>query len=166
MNVDTRVEPLEGTLPTVEWRWDLETDILSGGFRALAGGRGLEGSVELSDDEGSVIVLDVAGGVVCGLDVVVWPEVDTVPGLAAPAAARLGRVVVPGRPARPEVSALEVDTTLSISASPDERTVHIRIGARREVEPVRVADQLIVELDHKRRLAGFWLLGVPPFVPD
>ena len=101
MNVETRVEPLEGALPGVAWRWDPETDILSGGFRAIAGGRGLEGSVELSDDEGSVIVLDVAGGVVCGLDVVVWPEVDSVPGLAPPAAARLGRVVVPGRPARP-----------------------------------------------------------------
>ena len=34
MNIDTRVEPLEGRLPTVEWRWDVETDILSGGFRA------------------------------------------------------------------------------------------------------------------------------------
>ena len=37
MNIDTRVEPLEGRLPTVEWRWDVETDILSGGFRAALG---------------------------------------------------------------------------------------------------------------------------------
>ena len=100
MNIETRVEPLEGTLPTVVWRWDVETDILSGSFRRVVGGTGLEGSVELSDDEGSVVVLDVAGGILCGLDVVVWPEVDTVPGLAPPNGARTGRVVVPGRPAR------------------------------------------------------------------
>jgi hypothetical protein len=165
MNVETRVEPLEGTLPTVQWRWDVETDILSGGFRGVVGTDGLEGSVELSDEEGSVVVLDVAGGVVCGLDVVVWPEVDTVPGLAPPAGARTGRVVVPGRPARQGVSAVEVDTTLTVSATPDERTVHLRIGSRREVEVIRVADHLLVELDHKRRLAGFWLTEVPPFAP-
>lgn len=165
MNIETRVEPLDGTLPTVEWRWDAETDILSGSFRGVVGGSGLEGSVELSDDEGSVVVLDVAGGMLCGLDVVVWPEVDTVPGLAPPAGARAGRVVVPGRPARQGVSAVEVDTTLTISATPDERTVHLRIGSRRDVEVVRVADHLLVELDHKRRLAGFWLTEVPPFAP-
>lgn len=165
MNVETRVEPLEGALPTVEWRWDTETDILSGGFRTRPQGSGLDGSVELTDEEGSVVVLDVAGGVLCGLDVVVWPEVDTVPGLAPPATPRTGRVLVPGRPARQGVSAVEVDTTLSVSATPDERTVHIRIGTRRDVEVVRVADRFLVELDHGRRLAGFWLTEVPPFTP-
>ncbi len=165
MNVETKVEPLTGPLPAVEWRWDTETDILSGGFAGPAGGSGFEGSVELTDEEGSVVVLDVAGGVLRGLDVVVWPEVDTVPGLAPPANPRHGRVVVPGRPARQGVSAVEVDTTLSVSATPDERTVHIRIGTRREVEVVRVADRFYVELDHGRRLAGFWLTEVPPFSP-
>lgn len=165
MNVETRVEPLEGTLPTVAWRWDVETDILSGGFRHGIGKGGQEASVELSDDEGSVVVLDVAGGVLCGLDVVVWPEVDTVPGLAPPSGARPGRVVLPSKAARQAVSAVEVDTTLSVSATPDEKIVHLRIGGRREVEVVRVADHLLVELDHKRRLAGFWLTEVPPFAP-
>ena len=98
MNIDTRVEPLEGRLPTVEWRWDVETDILSGGFRAALGDGGQEGSVELSDEEGSVVVLDVAGGVLCGLDVVVWPEVDTVPGLAPPAGARICLLMLPPPP--------------------------------------------------------------------
>ena len=109
--------------------------------------------------------LDVAGGVLCGLDVVVWPEVDTVPGLAPPAGARSGRVVLPTKSARQVVSAVEVDTTLSVSATPDEKVVHLRIGGRRDVEVVRVADHLLVELDHKRRLAGFWLTEVPPFAP-
>lgn len=165
MNIDTRVDPIDGPLPAVRWQWDTETDILSGGFRATLGGEGQEGSVELSDEEGSVVVLDVAGGILCGLDVVVWPEVDTVPGLAPPPVARPGRVLLPNRSNRQAVSAVEVDTTLTISATPDERTVHLRIGGRRDVEVIRVADHLLVELDHKRRLAGFWLTEVPPFVP-
>jgi len=165
MNVETRVEPLEGRLPPVQWRWDVETDILSGGFRQAAGLTGQEGSIELSDEEGSVVVLDVVGGVLCGLDVVVWPEVDTVPGLAPPPGARDGRVLLPSRSTKRGVSAVEVDTSLSLSATPDEKVVHLRIGSRREVEVVRVADHLMVELDHKRRLAGFWLTEVPPFVP-
>jgi hypothetical protein len=165
MNVDTRVEPLEGKLPAVEWRWDIETDILSGGFRSAVGSGGREGTVELSDEEGSVLVLDVLDGVLCGLDVVVWPEVDTVPGLAPPDGARAGRVLLPSKASRQTVSAVEVDTTLSVSATPDEKIVHLRIGGRREVEVVRVADHLLVELDHKRRLAGFWLTEVPPFAP-
>lgn len=165
MNVETRVEPISGAVPSVEWRWDTETDILSGGFRGAAGSGGLDGSVELTDEEGSVIVLDVVGGVLSGLDVVVWPEVDTVPGLSPPAGPRPGRVVIPGRSARQGASAVEVDTTLSLSATPDERTVHVRIGSRRDVEVVQVADRLLVELDHNRRLAGFWLTDVPPFAP-
>lgn len=165
MNVDTRVEALDGPVPAVQWRWDVETDILSGGFRPGADRGSQEGSVELSDEEGSVVVLDVVDGVLCGLDVVVWPEVDTVPGLAPPAGARTGRVVLPTRSARKGVSAVEVDTTLTVSTTPDEKVVHLRIGSRREVEVIRVADHLLVELDHKRRLAGFWLTEVPPFAP-
>jgi hypothetical protein len=164
MTVDTRVEPLAGPLPGIAWHWDPETDILSGGFHVDEGAGGLDGSVELADDEGSVAVVDVAQGVVCGLDVVVWPEVHVVPELAPPDASA-GRVVVPARSSRPGIASLEVDSTLSLATNHDESVFHLRIGTRREVAPVRVADHLIVELDHKRRLAGFWLTAVPPFVP-
>ena len=78
MNVDARVEPLTGNLPSIGWRWDPETDILSGAFKGNRKSGGLTGTVELTDAEGSVAVLDVNNGVICGLDVVVWPEVTTV----------------------------------------------------------------------------------------
>jgi hypothetical protein len=74
-------------------------------------------------------------------------------------------VVVPARSSRPGIASLEVDSTLSLATNRDESVFHLRIGTRREVAPVRVADHLIIELDHKRRLAGFWLTDVPPFVP-
>ena len=164
MTVETRLEPVAGALPVIVWHWDPETDILSGGFHVDDGAGGLDGSVELADDEGSVAVVDVAQGVVCGLDVVVWPEVYVLPDLAPPDAPA-GRVVVPAGSSRAGIASLEVDSTLSLATNHDESVFHLRIGARRDVAPVRVADHLIIELDHKRRLAGFWLTAVPPFVP-
>jgi hypothetical protein len=94
---------------------------------------------------------------------VVWPEVSTVPGLAAPAPDKDGRVIIPSRPSQPGIASLEVDTTLSVSTNPGESVFHLRIGTRREVEVVRIADTLMVEVDAKRRIAGFWLTDVPPF---
>jgi hypothetical protein len=75
--MDARIEPLSGALPSINWRWDPETDILSGAFKGNRKSGGLTGSVELTDAEGSVAVLDVNNGVICGVDVVVWPEVSS-----------------------------------------------------------------------------------------
>ncbi|HEX5576516.1 MAG TPA: hypothetical protein VFX42_11620, partial [Gemmatimonadales bacterium] len=112
MTMEARIEPVSGALPTISWRWDPETDILSGSFKGNRKSGGLTGTVELTDAEGSVAVLDVNNGVICGLDVVVWPEVTTGPDLRVPAKLTDGRVVLPSRPSRPGVASLEVDTTL------------------------------------------------------
>jgi hypothetical protein len=163
VNVDARVEPLTGNLPSIGWRWDPETDILSGAFKGNRKSGGLTGTVELTDDEGSVAVLDVNNGVICGLDVVVWPEVSTSPSLQVPAQLTDGRVVLPSRPSRPGVASVEVDTTLSVQTNSAESVFHLRIGPRRAVEVVRVADNFYVEVDQQGALAGFWLTNVPPF---
>ena len=163
MNVEARVEPLTGGLPAIGWRWDPETDILSGSFKGNRKSGGLTGTVELTDDEGSVAVLDVNNGVICGLDVVVWPEVATSPSLRVPERLTDGRVVLPARPSRPGVASVEVDTTLSVETNGAESLFHLRIGPRRAVEVVRVADNFYVEVDQQGGLAGFWLANVPPF---
>jgi hypothetical protein len=162
-NVDARVEPLTGGLPSIAWRWDPETDILSGAFKGNRKTGGLTGTVELTDAEGSIAVLDVNNGVICGLDVVVWPEVTTTPSLQIPAQLTDGRVVLPSRPSRPGVASVEVDTTLSVETNSAESVFHLRIGPRRPVEVVRVADNFYVEVDQQGGLAGFWLANVPPF---
>ncbi len=161
--MDARIEPLNGPLPAIAWRWDPETDILSGSFKGQRKGAGLTGTLELTDDMGSVAVVDVASGVICGLDIVVWPEVQTVGTLAVPKQLTDGRVVLPSRPSRPGIASLEVDATLSVQTDANERTFHLRIGARRPVEVVRVADNLSIEVDQQGNLAGFWLTGVPAF---
>src|SRR4051812_49513067 len=103
MSMDARIEPVSGTLPSISWRWDPETDILSGAFKGNRKSGGLTGTVELTDDEGSVAGLDVNNGVICGLDVVVWPGGITSPSLQVPARLTDGRVGLPSRPPRPRV---------------------------------------------------------------
>ena len=163
MSMDARIEPLSGALPSVSWRWDPETDILSGAFKGNRKSGGMTGTVELTDAEGSVAVLDVNNGVICGLDVVVWPEVITVSNLQVPAKLTDGRVVLPSRPSRPGVASVEVDTTLSVQTNGAESVFHLQIGPRRPVEGVRAADNFYIEVDHQGGLAGFWLTNVPAF---
>ncbi len=161
--MEARIEPLTSPLPSINWRWDPETDILSGAFKDSRKGGGLTGTVELTDDEGSVAVLDVHQGVVCGIDVVVWPEVTTIGDLRAPDHASTGRVVIPGRPSRPGVASVEVDTALSVQTNASESVFHLQIGLTRPVKIIQVANHFCVEVDHDGELAGFWLTGVPPF---
>ena len=101
----------------------------SGAFKGNRKSGGLTGTVELTDAEGSVAVLDVNNGVICGLDVVVWPEVTTSAALQVPARLTDGRVVLPARPSRPGVASVEVDTTLSVETNGAESVFHLRIGA-------------------------------------
>jgi hypothetical protein len=163
VSLEARVEPLTGTLPTIGWRWDPETDILSGSFKGNRKAGGLTGTVELTDAEGSVAVVDVNNGVICGLDMVVWPEVATVTELRVPAQLTAGRVVLPSNAGRASISSVEVDTTLSVRTNAAESVFHVRIGAKRQVEVVQVADNFYVEVDQQGGLAGFWMTNVPPF---
>jgi hypothetical protein len=165
VSIQAHIEPLESKLPALNWRWDPETDILSGAFKASRKISGLTGTLELSDDAGSVAVVEVSDGVICGLDMVVWPEVSSAPALAVPTHLTDGRVVVARRPSRPGISAVEVDATLRITTDPSETVFHLRVGDDRKVELVRIADHLLVEVDDDGYVAGFWLTGVPPF-PD
>jgi hypothetical protein len=105
----------------------------------------------------------VNNGVICGLDVVVWPEVATVADLRVPAQLTEGRVVLPSNASRTAIASVEVDTTLSVRTNPAESVFHLRIGPRRGVEVVRVADNFFVEVDQQGGLAGFWMNNVPPF---
>ena len=83
------------------------------------------------------------------------------PGLAAPVEAREAQVLVPSRAARRGATVLEFDTALAASTDPSARTVHLRFGARRAVEPIRVADRMLLEVDAAGRLAGVWLQDLP-----
>ena len=158
-----KVEKLDGKLPKMAYKWDTETEILSGQFKGGRKSGGLTGSVELEGAEGSFVVLDVVAGVVRGLEIVVWPEVSLVADLKAPEPKSNGQLIMPGRPSQPGIAAVEVDTNLSAEKRPDESVIHLRVGPRRKSEVVQLAEGLIAEVDEKGNISGLRLIGVPPF---
>ncbi len=158
-----KIDTITDDLPHIAFRWDTETQILSGLAEDVQGERGLTGSIELEDKRGAVITLDFAGGVLRGLEVVVWPRLRTVDTLAPPDPDRRGRFTVPARPSQPGVAVLEIDVPLAADRSADESVIHLRVGRPRAVERVHVADNLLLEVDSGGDVAGFWLLSVPPF---
>jgi hypothetical protein len=167
MGLAGRVVERTGRVPHISYRWDAETDILTGAIRsARTKAGGLTGSVELEGGDGSFILLDVAGGAICGVEVVVWPDVRTAASLTPPTAVEEGDVILPTRRSQPSVAAVEVDTALMIETNAAESVFHVRLGSARHASVVRVADGLLVEVDEEAELAGLWLLDVPPFPAD
>ena len=157
------------------------------------GAPGLEpvmtGSIEVEGRDGSWLVLDVAAGNVRGVEVAVWPDVRHRASLRPPADAERARVVVPGRRAaaataagfgsessgrgRPSmtspadaVDSLEVNTAVAAESDEAEQTIHFILGPTRPAKRVRVARDLVLDVDERRRLAGLWLLNVPPCPSD
>jgi hypothetical protein len=164
MHFEARIEPLNGKLPKVTYRWDPETDILTVACKGVAKGNGMNGTVDLEGGDGSFVVIDVAGGSLRGLDVVTWPEdVRTMPSLAPPDANKQGQLTFPDRRSQAAVEAVELDTALTVDKNQSESVFHIRVGRQRPSTIVRVADHLLVEVDKQSRIAGLWLLEVPPF---
>ena len=161
--MEAKIEPLGDSLPSIAWRWDPETDILSGSFKGNRKTGGLTGTVELTDAEGSVAVLDVNNGVICGIDMVVWPEVSSRDDIQVPTRFTDGRVVLPASGSRAAVASVEVDTSLSVETNATESVFHLLIGPRRAIEVIRTADNFYVEVDQQGGLAGFWMSNVPPF---
>lgn len=143
--------------PQIAWRWESETDILSGSHRAPHRGEVAE-TVELSSEDGAMAVLDVVDGEICGIDIVIWPDVETVTALRPPAPQVAGRVTLP-----PADGPRMAEDRLSVTVDGLEETFHLRIGVPRPVTVVQVADHFLIEVDADDQLAGFWLTGVPPF---
>ena len=75
MTIDVRVQPGESAPPTVEYRWDADTDILTAAVQGRGKGEGMSGSVEIQGVDGSWLILDVNAGQIAGVEVAVWPEV-------------------------------------------------------------------------------------------
>ena len=163
VEISVHVEPAKDALPGVEYRWDADTDILTATVQGGAKGQGMSGSVEIEGSDGSWLIFDVSGGRIAGVEVAVWPDVRKVSELAPPADATAGIITVPSRPSQPGVASVEVDTRLVADADAAERTIHFRFGAQRPVRVVRLAKDLLFDVDEAEHIAGVWLLNVPPF---
>ena len=164
MSLNVRVEEIEESeLLPVDYRWDADTDILSASLRPAGVSEGLSGSMDIEGADGAWLTLELKGGRLTAVEVAVWPGVRTVEPLKLPTIAGSARLQVPARDSQPGLAALEVDTPIQAVADLAERTIHFRIGPQRSSRALRVARDLLVEIDTRSRIAGLWLLNVPPF---
>ena len=166
MQIAVQVEPAGGAPAPVEYRWDTDTAILSAHVADHGNGSGMSGSVELAGNDGSWVTLDVNGGRVRGVEVAVWPDVRKQSALRPPAEVEAARILVPPRSGDAGVAVLQMDTALVAEANPEESTIHFRLGGRRAARTVRIARDVLIDLDEHDVLSGIWLLNVPPFPAD
>lgn len=163
MALEVRLEQLtEAELPPVEYRWDADTDILCAMLRAQGVSEGVSGSMDIEGADGAWLTLELTDGRLAAIEVAVWPDVKSVETLPLPEIAGSARVKVPSN-GEDLLAAMEVDTAIRAVADAPERTIHFRIGPTRAARAVRVARDLLLEVDAKQRIAGLWFLNVPPF---
>lgn len=162
VRIAVHVEPEADAPPDVEYRWDSDTDILSARLSTAAAVEGTPGSVEVTGEDGSWLIIDLTAGRINGVEVAVWPDVRKRATLDPPAPSQAGHAVV--RAATPEgaVPALEMSTAVLAEADAAERTIHFRLGGPRRTRTLRLGRDLLLDLDAQSRLAGVWLLNVPP----
>ncbi len=162
MTIPLELQPISGTPPAVLYRWDTETDIFTATLSSADAGGGPSRAVELEGTDGTWLVLELRGGRLTGVEIALWPDVHRNPVLSAPPPTSCAEVVVPASSGAAAAS-IEVEVPIRAEADDSERLVHFRIGERREVHAVRVATDLLLDVDQQGCLAGLWFLNVPPF---
>jgi hypothetical protein len=165
MQISVQIESADGPPPALDYRWDADTEILTATVREAPqadDAAGLSGSVDVQGGDGSWLVLDVARGGIRGVEVAVWPELRTVGRLAPPERPEFSRVILPAEESPDTIAAVEVDEPLVAETDEEERTIHFRIGAPRRTRTIRLASDLLLDVDSRNRVAGVWLLNVPP----
>ncbi|HET6680138.1 MAG TPA: hypothetical protein VFG84_02990 [Gemmatimonadaceae bacterium] len=163
-----RVQPTDesGSGSRVDYRWDRDTDILSAQVRRMAVvSDGGTGAMEIEGRDGSWLVLDVESGTIRGVEIAVWPRVLRRRSLTPPDSVCDARVQI-GGDANGDVLALEMNTFVHAESDEHETTLHFRLGRRRPSRTVRIASEILLDIDDTERLAGVWLLRVPPFPED
>lgn len=150
----------------VEYHWDPDTDILSARLMVPNGPGGPDGSIDLEGADGSWLIFDTSAGRIRAVEVAVWPTVQRRSNLKPPRTLENARAVL-DPPRRGEVvSALEVDAALAAESDQAERTIHFRVGTGRRERTVRIARDILLDVDGRNRLVGLWLLHVPPLTTE
>jgi hypothetical protein len=162
MTIAVELQPATEAPPAVLYRWDADTDIFTATLASRCDDARPSGSVEIEGTDGSWLVLDLRGGRVVGVEVALWPDVHRNAALAAPRQAEIADVLVPIR-AGMVPATMEVEAPMRAEADDAERIVYFRIGDRREARSIRFGSDLLLDVDRQDRLAGLWLLNVPPF---
>jgi hypothetical protein len=162
VKIAVQLEPPSGSPAKVKYTWDADTEILSAQVSPRATGAGMSGSVGLEGTDGSWLILDVGAGRINGVEIAVWPDVRRISTLEPPAQIEDAHVLLPARESQPDVASMEMNTQLTAEADPTQRNFHFRLGKPRLARTVRLARDLLLDIDDKSHLSGLWLLNVPP----
>lgn len=160
MSLTVQIEPASGPPPAVDYRWDTDTDILCAHVQA-EGPDAPAGAIELQGEDGSWVILDLRAGKIRSIEIAVWPDVLKRPRLVPPAG-DFATVVVPP----PASKSGEVETPMSVEVDEPERVFHFRMRGSRGTRAVRVASDILLDVEPSGAVAGLWLLNVPPFPLD
>ena len=128
---------------------------------------GVCGAIEVEGTDGSWLSLELVRGRIASVQVAVWPTVRRRAALTPPSAPTCAAYAVSRREAvadRPV--ALELSARVAAETDGSERVFHFVFGPPRATERARIARDIVLEVDERRRLAGLWLLNVPPFPHD
>jgi hypothetical protein len=166
VKIAVQLEPQPTVPAEVQYTWDADTDILSAQVLPPAMGDGMSGSVGVEGSDGSWLILDVAAGRINRVEVAVWPDVRRLASLAPPPLVEDLRVLVPSRRSQPDIASLETKTHLIAEADPAQRNIHFRLGKPRATRTIRLARDLLLDVDEKSHISGVWLLNVPPCPPQ
>lgn len=162
MKIAVQLGPAAGAPAEVAYKWDEDTDILSAQIAGDGPGQGMSGSVGLEGVDGSWLILDVAAGRINGVEVAVWPDVRKLPALAPPSNIEDAHVTIPARQSQPHIASMEMATHLIAEADQTQRNYHFRLGKPKLMRTIRIARDLLLDVDEKSQIAGLWLLNVPP----
>ena len=162
MKIAVQLEPPVEPPARVQYTWDPDTDILSAQLTPRPSGDGLSGSVGLEGTDGSWVILDVAAGRINGVEVAVWPDVRRLAEFRPPANVQDALVVFPRDRSKSDVASFEMATPMIAEADHAQRNFHFRLGRPRGSRTVRIAHDVLLDLDDKSQIAGLWLLNVPP----
>lgn len=163
MRIAVQLGPATGSAPPeVAYKWDSDTEILSAQLSDAPPSDGMSGSVGLEGADGSWLILDVASGRISGVEIAVWPEVRRMPALVPPQQIEDAHVSIPSRRSQPNIASMETVTRMIAEADAAQRTFHFRLGKPRLTRTIRVARDLLLDVDDKSQISGLWLLNVPP----
>jgi hypothetical protein len=163
VKIAVQLGPAAGSPPEVAYKWDSDTEILSAQLtQGAPTENGMSGSVGLEGADGSWLILDVAAGRINGVEIAVWPEVRKMPALAVPSTIEDAHVSIASRRSQPNIASMETVTRLFAETDHAGKTYHFRLGKPRQCRTIRLAKDVLLDVDEKSQISGLWLLNVPP----
>jgi hypothetical protein len=166
VKIAVQLGPAASTPGEVAYKWDSDTDILSAQLSQASPSDGMSGSVGLEGSDGSWLILDVSSGRINGVEVAVWPEVRKLSALAPPTNVEDIHVTIPSRRSQPNIASMEMATHLIADADHAQRNFHFRLGKPKLSRTIRLARDVLLDVDDKSQISGLWLLNVPPSPTD